>query len=424
MNILVFGLGYVGLTGVACALKSNHTVFGVDTAPDKVEAIRAGQCPIVEPGIPEMIAQGVREGRLDAGATFAERIADADLAIVCVGTPSLPDGSHNMSYIANVSRQIADSLVGVDRGGRPLSVAFRSTMRPGSIEDLIWPIFVKRLGKEFAERMVELVYNPEFLRESTAVKDYFSPPKIVIGTRDGKPCAVLDELFDGIEAPRFYCKFRDSEFVKFMDNAFHATKVAFANEAGRVAVAYGVSAAVTHQIFVADTKLNVSPYYLRPGGAFGGSCLPKDVRALSYLAREAGESIPLIDGLLPSNEAHKEFLFRYASEGLKPGARVLLIGLTFKAMTDDLRESPNVDLAEMLLKAGYRLEIYDPVLEGAVLVGQNLGFVLSRLPGVEQLLVSGEAIDGREYDRVIDTNGLAGQVAGLVGPVVNISALN
>jgi GDP-mannose 6-dehydrogenase len=270
MNILVFGLGYVGLTGVACALKANHTVFGVDTAADKVEAVRAGHCPIVEPGIPEMIAQGARDGRLDAGVTFADRIADADLAIVCVGTPSLPDGSHNMSYIANVSRQIADALAEVDRGGRALSVVFRSTMRPGSIEDLIWPIFVKRLGKDDAERKVELVYNPEFLRESTAVKDYFSPPKIVVGTKDGKPCEALDELFEGIEAPRFYCRYRDSEFVKFMDNAFHATKVAFANEAGRVAAAYGVSAAVTHEIFVADTKLNVSPYYLRPGGAVGG----------------------------------------------------------------------------------------------------------------------------------------------------------
>jgi GDP-mannose 6-dehydrogenase len=209
-----------------------------------------------------------------------------------------------------------------------------------------------------------------------------------------------------------------------MDNAFHATKVAFANEAGRVAAAYGVSAAVTHEIFVADTKLNVSPYYLRPGGAFGGSCLPKDVRALSHLAREKGEIIPVIDGLLASNDAHKEFLFRYACEGLEPGARVLLVGLTFKALTDDLRESPNVDLAEMLLKAEYHLEIYDPVLEGAVLVGQNLGFVLSRLPGVEQLLVSGEALKSRAYDRIIDTNGLAGEISGLTGPVVSIASLS
>lgn len=423
MKIVVFGLGYVGLTGVACALKSQHTVFGVDTAPEKVEAVRAGRCPIVEPGIPEMLELGVREGRLDAGLAFADRIADADLAIVCVGTPSLPDGSHNMSYIAKVSRQIADALVAVERTNGPLVVAYRSTMRPGSIDDLIWPIFTGRLGEEGAAAKVELVYNPEFLRESTAMKDYFSPPKIVVGTRDGRPNAVIDELFAGIEAPRFNCTFRDSEFVKFMDNAFHALKVAFANEAGRIAVRHGVSAATVHEIFVADTKLNVSPYYLRPGGAFGGSCLPKDVRALNFLAHEADESVPVIEALLASNEAHKKFLFRYATEGLQPGARVLMLGLTFKAQTDDLRESPNVDLAEMLIKAGYELEIYDPVLENAVLVGQNLGFLLTRLPNADRLLVTKDLAGERRYDRILDTNGLAADLAGLDAPVVSLNAL-
>ncbi len=422
MKICIFGLGYVGLTGAACALTSNHTVFGVDVDPGKVAAVKAGKSPIVEPGIPEALAKGAAEGKLDAGTEFAEQVADADLAIVCVGTPSLADGSHNMSYIANVSRQIAEALKTVDRANGPLTVAFRSTMRPGSIDDLVWPIFTRTLG-ETADAKAEMVYNPEFLRESTAVKDYFNPPKIVLGTKDGQPNATLDALFEGIEAPRFYCRFRDSEFVKFMDNSFHAVKVAFANEAGRVATALGVSAAATHEIFVSDTKLNVSPYYLRPGGAFGGSCLPKDVRAFAYIAGAAGENVPLIESLMPSNAAHKDFVFRHVSHGLAPGARVLMLGLTFKAATDDLRESPNVDLAEALMKAGYALEVYDPALEDAALIGQNLGFLLGRLPGIDDLLVTADELATRSYDVVVDANGMAKNLPPFTAPLIDINAL-
>ena len=425
MKILVFGLGYVGLTGTACALKSGHSVFGVDTEPSKVEAVRKGISPIQEPGIAELLAEGVAQGRLDAGIHFASEVADADLAIVCVGTPSQPDGSHNMSYIANVSRQIAEALAtsGRAKGKGALTVAFRSTMRPGSIDEIIWPIFTRALGEDRDDDLAQLVYNPEFLREATAVRDYFNPPKIVIGTRDGTPNAALDELFDGIDAPRFHCVFRDSEFVKFMDNSFHALKVAFANEAGRVASAMGVSAQATHEIFVSDTKLNVSSYYLRPGGAFGGSCLPKDVRALSFLGRQAGETIPVIDALLGSNEAHKEFMFRYATRGLEPGARVLMLGLTFKASTDDLRESPNVDLAQRLLKAGYDLEIHDPMLENARIMGQNLGYALAHLPTIEKLLVSREEMAARRYDRVLDTNGIGKDLPPFEAEMIGLSAL-
>ena len=425
MKILVFGLGYVGLTGTACALKSGHRVFGVDTELSKVEAVKAGRSPIQEPGIAELLEQGVAEDRLDAGIQFADEVADADLAIVCVGTPSQPDGSHNMSYIAKVSNQIAEALAekGRAEGKGPLTVAFRSTMRPGSIDDIIWPVFTRALGEDLANEVAEIVYNPEFLREATAVRDYFSPPKIVIGTRDGQPNATLDELFEGIEAPRFHCVFRDSEFVKFMDNSFHALKVAFANEAGRVATALGVSAQATHEIFVSDTKLNVSPYYLRPGGAFGGSCLPKDVRALSFLGKHAGEKIPVIDALIKSNEAHKDFMFRYATEGLDPGARVLMLGLTFKAATDDLRESPNVDLAQRLLKAGFALEIHDPMLENARIMGQNLGYALAHLPAIEKLLVSKDAMAERTYDRVLDTNGLADNLPAFEADVIGLGTL-
>lgn len=402
MKVVIFGLGYVGFTAACCIASEGHSVVGIDVSPKKVEAIRAGRAPIVEPGVEEMLKDGLARGLIDAATAIGDHLADADLAIVCVGTPSGPDGSHNMAYIADVSRQIAQALKGVPRRA-PLAVAYRSTIRPGSIEELIGPIFRAVLGAA-TDTQIELVYNPEFLRESSAVKDYFEPPKIVIGTKDGQPNPAMTELNRNITAPTFVVGYREAEFTKFVDNTWHAVKVAYANEIGRVCLNLGIQASTVHEIFKSDTKLNISAYYTRPGGAFGGSCLPKDVRALQYISGDCGAMTPLVDSLLRSNEAHKHRLYEYAVAGLAPGAKVLLAGLAFKAATDDLRESPNVDLARKLLAAGFAVDIYDPAIDADKLVGANLGYAYSHLPTIEGLLVDRATAETKAYARVIATN--------------------
>ena len=401
MKVAIYGLGYVGLTAAGCLAHAGHHVLGVEVNEEKLADLRAGRSPIVEPGLGELLAEGVRQGRIEAVSHPGGRLAECDMALVCVGTPSAPDGSHNMSYIAEVSRQIALS-VNRERVS-PLTVVYRSTIRPGTTDELISPIFASVLGPHASA--VELVYNPEFLRESVAVRDFFAPPKIVVGTRDGLPSANMERLNEGLDAPVFHTGFREAEITKFVDNSFHALKVAFANEIGRVCLQLGVQASTVHQIFVSDTKLNISPYYLRPGGAFGGSCLPKDVRALQYISGDVGANTPVVDALIRSNDAHKAFLFNHVVKGLAPGSRVLMLGLAFKADSDDLRESPAVDLARRLLQAGHKLSIHDPSLEPAKLMGQNLGYAYAHLPQLGTLMVDAERVAAGGYDRVVDTNG-------------------
>lgn len=413
MRIAVFGLGYVGLTTTACLTRQGHEVIGVDVSSDKVRQVNEGRSPILEPGIEDLLRAALKDNRLKCVTAVSTELEQCDIAIVCVGTPSAADGSHNMSFIAEVSRQIATSL----RSGRtvPLTVVYRSTIRPGTIDELIQPIFKFVLGDKVDA--VELVYNPEFLRESTAIDDYFDPPKIVVGTADGEPCARLEQMNEGITAPTFYTRFRDAEFTKFVDNTFHALKVAFANEIGRVCVQLNIDTRLVHKIFVSDTKLNISPYYLRPGGPFGGSCLPKDVRALQYISGDVGANTPVVDALIRSNEAHKHFLFTYCTQGLKPGAKVLMLGLAFKSDSDDLRESPHIDLARKLLQGGYGLAVYDPFLKPDNLVGQNLGYAVSYLPELPNILVSREHAESEHFDIVIDTNG-RGSDLNLRDPIV------
>ncbi|CAN5507107.1 nucleotide sugar dehydrogenase [soil metagenome] len=402
VRIAVLGLGYVGVTAVACLASQGHEVIGVDPNETKVSAILAGRSPITEPGVDELIAQARADGLVTASTTLVAEVASCELVIVCVGTPSSVDGSHNMTHIAEVSRQLAELVKA--NPGNSLTVVYRSTIRPGTIEELIQPIIDSVLGQEASR--IELVYNPEFLRESSAVRDFFAPPKIVIGTKNGNRCAALDQINSGIDAPVFYVKYRESEFTKFVDNTFYGVKTVFANEIGRLCVQLGISAAEVHRIFISDTKLNVSPQYLRPGGAFGGSCLPKDIRALQSISRVSGGFTHLIDSLITSNEAHKSFLFEYATRGVDHGARVLMLGIAFKEDSDDLRESPNIDLARMLITAGYQLSIFDPHVEPAHLLGQNLG-VLSNSPFIRTLLVDQAATENTEWDLVIDTRGSA-----------------
>jgi GDP-mannose 6-dehydrogenase len=420
VKIAIFGVGYVGLTSAACLINDGHDVVGIDVSESKVRMINAGKSPIFEPGLEELLAKGVAEGRLVAYQEIGDRLREIDVVIVCVGTPSAVDGSHNMGYIAEVSRQIAVASANMPPRERVLTVMYRSTMRPGSIDRLIEPIFRAQHGGELIK--VELVYNPEFLRESTALSDYYAPPKIVVGTHDGRPSSNVEELYAGIEAPRFTVRYREAEITKFVDNSFHALKVAFANEIGRICLREGVSAKTVHSIFISDTKLNISPYYLRPGGAFGGSCLPKDVRALTFLSNESGAETFVLDALIRSNEAHKRFIFEMAVDGLALGARVLLNGLAFKANSDDLRESPYVDLARRLLQAGFELRIFDPQLEPAALTGQNLGYSFAHLPEITTLLLRDRAdLACQGFVRVIDARGDGGAL-GLEG--VEIIAVN
>lgn len=423
MKVAVFGLGYVGFTALCCIAKEGHLVIGFDVSEKKVQQIKSGICPIAEPLLPEMLMAGLAGGQIDAYSDIGDRLGDIDLAIVCVGTPSGSDGAHNMTYIAEVTRQIAAAVD--DSAGRatPLTVAYRSTIRPGTMQSLIEPIFRAELGERF-ESLIELVYNPEFLREATAVNDYFAPPKIVIGTRNGEPNVHMNELNKNIEAPTFHVGFGEAEMTKFVDNTWHAVKVAYANEIGRVCLQLGLSAATVSKIFLSDTKLNISAYYMRPGGAFGGSCLPKDVRALQYISADVGAHTHLIDSLLRSNEAHKYRLFQHVTGDLAPGASVLLVGLAFKAHTDDLRESPNVDLARNLLREGYELKIFDPSIDAGKLVGANLGYAYTQIPQLKSLLVSAAAVDPKSFDRVIVTNA-TGKLLDLGGAsVVDISALS
>lgn len=402
MKIAIFGLGYVGFTAACCIASEGHGVVGIDVSEAKVAGIMGGRSPITEPLVDDMLAKGLADGLITATTDVAAALADCDMAMVCVGTPSGPDGGHDMRYIADVSRQIA-AAVDTSRAA-PLTVVFRSTIRPGTMDELVRPIFESRLGADTA-KAIELVYNPEFLREATAVADYFAPPKIVIGTVDGGRSHNMDRLYANIAAPRFYVRFREAEATKFVDNTWHAVKVAFGNEIGRVCMGMGINAKDVYDIFVSDTKLNISAHYLRPGSPFGGSCLPKDVRALQRIAAECGANTHLIDSLLRSNDAHKHRMFARASEGLEPGAKLLLAGLAFKADTDDLRESPNVDLARMLIQADYNVCIYDPAIDAGKLVGANLGYIYARIPQIESILLTREQAEQTAFDRVIVCNG-------------------
>ncbi len=419
VKIAIYGLGYVGLTAAACLASQGHTVVGVDVSEGKVAAILAGNSPIKEPGLEDLLREGLTAGRLTATTSVGADLDGCDLAIVCVGTPSAADGSHNMTYIAEVTMQIATS---VNRNRpTPLTVVYRSTIRPGTMEELIRPVMTAVLGPAISA--IELVYNPEFLRESVAIKDFFSPPKIVVGTIDGAPSANIDNMNSTLDAPVFYVKFREAEITKFVDNTFHALKVSFANEIGRVCSHLGISAQKVHEIFVSDTKLNISPYYLRPGSAFGGSCLPKDVKALQFISADVGANTYMIDSLIRSNDAHKRFVFEYATKGIEKGAKVLMLGLAFKAGSDDLRDSPNLDIARRALQAGYQLSVFDPDLEPSKLVGQNLGYVYAQLPELGALLVDQNTAQSEVYDLVIDTRSQAASLNLASVHVVDINRL-
>jgi GDP-mannose 6-dehydrogenase len=380
MKISVFGLGYVGCVSAACLAAQGHRVVGVDVNRVKVDLIAAGKAPVVEERIGELTAEVVASGALRATTDVADAIADSDVSLICVGTPSARNGSLSTSYLERVSEEIGAALAA--KSGRH-TVVFRSTMLPGTCLELLLPILEKSSGLT-AGVDFGVAVNPEFLREGTSVRDFFDPPKTVIGEFDTASGDVVAALYEGLPGEVFRVPVPVAEMTKYADNAFHGLKIAFANELGSVARALHVDSHQVMDVFLADRKLNVSPAYLRPGFAFGGSCLPKDLRGLVYAARRADVSVPLLSHVLPSNEEHLKRAFEFiAATGRR---RIGLFGLSFKPGTDDLRESPLVELAERLLGKGYDLRIYDANVTLSRLMGANREYIEGRLPHLGELL--------------------------------------
>jgi GDP-mannose 6-dehydrogenase len=393
MKVAVFGLGYVGTVSAACLAANGHDVWGVDPDELKVAAISAGHSPVVEPGLQPLLAKSVAAGTLHASVRPAVALENADVSLLCVGTPSSTSGEANLAYIYRVVEDLVPLLSESPPAQECHTIVIRSTVPPGTVED-VTAVVQSALGE--TELDVTVAVCPEFLREGTGVTDFLSPPYTVIGASDLRAIATVSRLFAFLDAPMRVVPPRTAEALKYACNAFHATKVSFANELGRILSRLGVDSREVMEIFCEDTALNISPKYLRPGFAFGGSCLPKDLRSLLYLARAESIDVPLLSGALASNRLTIDDAIDrvVGSEGL----RVALLGLSFKPGSDDLRESPYVDLAETLLGKGYEVRIYDPVLNPSSLVGTNRQYVESRLPHLRRILTDGpdEAIAGAD----------------------------
>ncbi|HEY2833601.1 MAG TPA: nucleotide sugar dehydrogenase [Sporichthyaceae bacterium] len=379
----------------ACLAAQGHEVVGVDVDPIKVEALRCGHCPVVEPGLDEMVRDAVRIGRLRATSDTAAAVRQAELSLVCVGTPSRPDGSADLTQVRRVVEEIGLALAD---GDLPHTVVIRSTVPPGAVTHLLGPLLAERSGRRLGVSL-DVAMCPEFLREGSGVRDFHAPPLLVIGGSD-RAVAMLRELFDFLDCEVHTVPVEVAESIKYSCNAFHAVKVAFANEMSRLLRRAGVDSREVMNVFVRDTDLNISPAYLRPGFAFGGSCLPKDLRSLLHLGRTYAVDLPLLTGVLSSNELVvrdlAERVLRRVEDRDPANRRVAMLGLSFKAETDDLRESPNVALAEYLLGKGVDLRIHDPIIKPARLTGSNLRHVQTRLPHLQRLLTdtAEEALDG------------------------------
>ena len=381
MKISVFGLGYVGTVSAGCLAASGHTVWGVDVNVDKVASINSGTAPIVEPDIADFIAKARSQGLLKATVSSEEGIHNTDVSFVCVGTPSHANGSLDLSHLKRVCEDIGTALQSKKTSH---TIVFRSTTLPGTTEEVAIPILEKHSGRTVGKGL-SVCYNPEFLREGTSVKDYYHPPKIVIGERNAGEGDVIEEIYAGIKAPTIRTSIKVAEMVKYSDNAFHALKVAYANEIGSMCKSLGIDSHAVMDIFCQDTKLNLSKVYLKPGFAFGGSCLPKDLRALSYQAKRTDLEVPILNAILQSNAAHiKGVIQRIVVLGKK---RVGFLGMTFKPDTDDMRESPLVEVIETLLGKGFQVQIYDRNVATSRLIGANKQFIEEHIPHLSSLLV-------------------------------------
>ena len=391
-SISVFGLGYVGSVTSACLAARGHRVVGVDLNPLKVERLEAGESPVVEPGITELVTQASRAGRLSATTDATAAVLDTDISLLCVGTPSLRNGKLDLGHLDPVCRSIAEIL--------PQKRSFhllvlRSTVLPGTAESLVIPMLESVSGRRFGPDFGVCV-NPEFMREGTAVADFLHPCITVIGAADSCHAAQLRCLYDCLGSRIFKTSLRSAEMVKYLSNAWHAVKVAFANETGSLANELGVDVESLFEMFYADTRLNLSSSYLKPGFSFGGSCLPKDLRALSYRARELDLKLPLLDSVLQSNDQH----FRRALEIVLSSRKrkIALLGLSFKADTDDLRESPQVYLVKQLLAEGREVTVWDQNILLGRLVASNREYIESTIPHIAALLCDSvdDAVRGAE----------------------------
>lgn len=381
MRIAVFGLGYVGCVTGACLARLGHEVRGVDVSPVKVRMINQGHSPVVEKGLEGLVRQAVRAGRLRASLQPAEAIEGADISLISVGTPARRNGQANLDFVMRAAAEIGGALRSTTRFH---TVVLRSTVPPGTTQNALIPLLERRSRKR-AGRDFGVCFHPEFMREGSSLHDFFHPPRNVIGVYDSRSAARLLRLYEPIKSPLFVTSLKVAEMLKYADNAFHALKVCFANEVGALCKSFGIDSHEVMRIFIEDRKLNISPLYLKPGFAFGGPCLTKDLRALSSIGRTAGLKIPLINSVLKSNYFHVR---RAAELVLASGKkkRVGVLGLVFKSGTDDLRESPACSLVKHLLRAKRKVAVYDPRVRLDRLLGANRAFFERQLPELPQLL--------------------------------------
>jgi GDP-mannose 6-dehydrogenase len=381
MRISVFGLGYVGTVCAACLAERGHTVIGVDKAESKVNAIQAGHSPVIERGVNELIQNGVRRRKLTATTDPDEAVSSTDLSIICVGTPSQTNGALSLDAIETVSSEIGGAI---RTKNTRHEVVIRSTVLPGTTRTVVVPLMVETSGKQPGDGF-GVAFNPEFMREGNSVADFNAPPKTIVGALDDRSSAVVLGLYQGVPGPKIKTKVETAELVKYVDNAWHALKVTFANEIGVISSALGMDSHDVMGIFCEDKRLNISTAYLRPGFAFGGSCLPKDLRALTYLGRKLDLWLPVLNNVLESNQMLLERGLNWILSQSK--RRIAFLGISFKSGTDDVRESPFVELAERILGKGCGLRIFDPNVQLAHLLGGNKNYLMSMLPHITELLV-------------------------------------
>ena len=380
LSISVFGMGYVGSVSAACFAHVGHKVTGVDVSPAKVEMMAAGRSPIIEARMSELVEEGHRSGMLHATTDAAEAVRNSEISFVCVGTPSLRSGKLDLGYVERVVHEIGIAL---QKKNSYHVIVLRSTVLPGTTESLVIPTLEKasgrRAGIDFA-----VCYNPEFMREGSAVADFLQPPYTVLGAQDPKHLILARQLYSTISSPVFETSIAVAEMVKYVCNAFHAVKIGFANEVGSLCKSLGVDAEAVTRIYTADTKLNISPAYLSPGFAFGGSCLPKDLRALGHRAKELDLALPLLESVLPSNAQHID---RAVEAVLRTNKRkIAFLGLSFKPGTDDLRESPQVQMIKRLLGEGCQVRVWDRDVSLGRLAGSNRQYIEEVIPHIGSLL--------------------------------------
>jgi GDP-mannose 6-dehydrogenase len=380
MKISIFGLGYVGCVSLGCLAQNGHNIIGVDIESSKVDLINQGKPTIIEKDIDKIIAEQHSLGRIKASNDVNDAVHNSDLSIICVGTPSAPEGHLNLNYIFNIAKEIGTAIK--EKEGFHV-IAIRSTVLPGTnmkVGEIIEMSSGKKRNISFS-----VVSNPEFLREGTAVFDYYNPPYTVIGSDNEKAMSIMKEIYSQVSGPIEIVEIKVAEMIKYVNNSYHALKVVFGNEIGSICKKLGIDSREVMRLFCLDTKLNISPYYFKPGFAYGGSCLPKDLKALNTIAHDYYIDVPVLNSIEPSNNKAKEYLL---DSILKKGKlRVGIMGISFKAGTDDLRYSPIVDVIEKLIGKGYEVKVFDQNVHFSRLIGKNKSFIKQYLPHLNNLLI-------------------------------------